>query len=121
MTPERLAEVAEREQRATNGPWLHEIDLRWSQQAITGKTIEREAWDVTYGHEQFFRGEDCYVLAMNISTEEDGAFIAHARTDIPDLLAYVRQLEADKARLEARNAELERRFQTMALDARRRD
>lgn len=53
-------------------------------------------------------------------TEGDAKLLAGAHCATSDLLAAVRQLEADKAALAARNAELERRFQTMALDARRR-
>lgn len=75
MTPEELQEIRERCEAATEGPWTR-LDAR---QCCTGFCIE----PVLHGSDP----DDSLSVA-------DATFIAHARTDIPALLARVRELEA---------------------------
>lgn len=108
MTPERLAEIEERAKAATLGPWVF-VDVP-GDGAFSGCVVATDEDFVTVIAEHPELDDRC----------EDFLFIAEARADIPDLLAYIRQLKAENTTLAERNAELERRFQTMALDARRR-
>jgi hypothetical protein len=78
MTPERLAEIRAREQAATKGPWSD-----WDSCCV------------------WYKGSEvlCEVLT---GESADQAFIAHARTDIPELLAEVERLAAENAQLKDR-------------------
>lgn len=80
LTNERIAEIRERESKATKGPWeqfnyisypggLHRVRSRFDP-SVTICECRRD-----YGH--------------------DAAFIAHARQDVPDLLAEVERLNDD--------------------------
>ena len=87
MNDERLAEILERESKATPGPWHAEEDP--------------SAWDDFRDTAAGFIPEILTLQApeydaMTLGTAQ---FIAAARTDIPDLLAYVDDLEASRARL----------------------
>ena len=113
LSPERLAEIREREQAATRGPWNvtedRELLTRWV-------SSEDGALDIGFGY-------------VGNRTQDDAAFVAAARTDVPALLAEIDRLTAlleferediatwrDKAKrrgaaikkLNARVAELER-------------
>lgn len=71
----RLAEIRARAEAATPGPWEHEYD-------------ERDAWRV-FGNPAMLTT----VLTPGIPPRySDAAFIAHAREDIPFLLAEVERL-----------------------------
>lgn len=79
MSPEYLAEIAARAEAATAGPWCTD-----------GAEIYQGDEYVAYA---FWVGETCR------ADEADGglldaAFIAHARTDVPALLAEVERLRA---------------------------
>lgn len=76
MTDERLEEIEAREAAASEGPW----------EAI-GLVVANE-WPA----------KD---VAEVLSNQNDADFIAHARLDIPDLLAEVRRLRERNALLEA--------------------
>lgn len=81
ITPEELAAIEERCRRASPGPWRSFIEGRdhtsGSDFIMTGPP---EA-----------RGED---IEMSGATEDDQDFIAHARQDLPRLLAEVGRLRA---------------------------
>ena len=81
MTPERLAEIEARAEAATEGPW--------------------HAWGRGIGFELHLgaaakcgqiRCEDVNGEFRETFKRADAAFIAAARTDVPDLLAEVRRL-----------------------------
>lgn len=79
MTPEQLAEIEARAKAATEGPWHRHLPensgvCNWS------AGIE---WEVITG-----------------GTVQDHEFIAHARQDIPDLIAAYREQEKRIAELE---------------------
>jgi hypothetical protein len=85
LTQDRIDEIWKREQAATEGPW-------WWINAKTCLINKKESvlQPILYGQEDFS------ILANN---NEDKDFIAHARQDIPDLLAEVERLQAENERL----------------------
>lgn len=80
MSDDRLAEIEAREAAATPGPW-HRLDFA------------HDANDVWIGPS--FRNVIAQVVPDDASA--DAAFIAHAREDVPWLLAEVRRLRAIEA------------------------
>lgn len=75
MDAKQLAEIKAREQAATPGPWY---------------TLENEE-KIQEIRMQLTRSAE-YIVSSRIAIEEDAAFIAHARTDIPALVAEVERL-----------------------------
>lgn len=74
-----LAEMQARADGATDGPWHHQP---WGGQNQNGDYSGGEVFDA-YGE----------YLIHDVS-DEDGRFIAHARTDVPWLIEYARQRDA---------------------------
>lgn len=90
ITNAQLDELQARANAATPGPWAAYSD------------------DVRLPFPK--RGGLGRMRSTNLSVPEDEAnadFVAHARTDIPDLIAAVRERDAEIERLRARVAELE--------------
>ena len=114
LSDERLAEIRERCDKATQGPW--ELEIKGADAAplviVWARYPHREGLHrhfITYT--EYGEKPDPDVLQRN---SDNYAFIAAARTDMPDLLAEVERLraenqalEAEVTRLYARNAELE--------------
>ena len=73
MTPERLAEIRARAEAATEGPW-------WTTRNLRPATI--------------FSGEgsDYNDAVADDAEPADATFIAHARTDVPELVAEIERL-----------------------------
>ncbi|MGW3490596.1 hypothetical protein [Streptomyces sp. NPDC001054] len=89
LTPERLREIAERAAAATAGPWCTDsAEIHQGDQYVAGA---------------LWIGETCRVDDADGGTA-DAAFVAAARTDVPDLLAEVTGLHAEVDQL--RNVEL---------------
>jgi len=82
LTPERLAEIEAREKAASAGPW-RVMDLG-ENPVIVDTRFARHLMRVVHR-----------VFALDL------AFSAHARLDVPDLLAEVRRLRERDALLEA--------------------
>jgi hypothetical protein len=80
MTPEELAEIKARCEKATPGPWC------WWGDRFSGRGIGQ-------GDEYEF-GIQVVVYLKGVSTDENADFIAHSRTDIPALVAEVERLRA---------------------------
>jgi hypothetical protein len=76
LTPERLAKIRTREQSATEGPWRVEDDHVNLLRCVVSDNHEL---DVSLGY-------------VGNRTEDDAVFVAHARQDVPDLLAEVDRL-----------------------------
>lgn len=87
MTPERLAEIEARAEAATEGPWKC-----WNGWPAKPMACERIGPD---------GGGGLHGVPDIHGCVEDLEFAAHARQDIPDLLAYLRELEEETKRLEA--------------------
>ncbi|MEU0634365.1 hypothetical protein [Streptomyces sp. NPDC005989] len=103
MTPDQLAEILARAEAALPGPWC------------------TDAWEIYQGTEYEvgaeWIGETARGVGGAADMEQDRAtasFVAAARTDVPDLVAAVRLLMAERDGLRARVAELET-AQTVAL------
>jgi hypothetical protein len=74
-----LGEIEARAQAATEGPWEHEPYRGQNQNG-----------DYAGGH--IFDGDGEYLISE--VSDRDGAFIAHARKDVPTLLTLVREQQA---------------------------
>jgi hypothetical protein len=110
MTPrlseQRLAEILARAAAATNGPWC------------------TDSWEIYQGTEyvpgmSFWIGETCRGTADLAQDAADAAFVAAARTDVPELVAEVQFLRAQVAGLESSVHDLtpsEQQFLTFALE-----
>jgi hypothetical protein len=87
MTPERLAEIAARAEAATEGPWGSHRDLAGVYTVQVNPRVIPGFGSVTEGD-----------VAQILTREDDKAyanvrFIAHAREDMPALLARIAELE----------------------------
>ena len=90
MTDEQLAEIEAREKAATKGPW----------------NIEQEFVYEGYYKLKIVGLNDFVIPSLEGIRGHDAQFIAHARTDIPRLLAAVYEQRAENKRLHG--LELER-------------
>lgn len=83
LTDEELAEIKERAGKATEGKWRHTL--------------------TTPEYDTYFIGssnvDGTFTPIGNINGEVDAAFIAHAREDIPKLLAEIEYLRGRQAEL----------------------
>lgn len=96
MTPERLAEIEARANAATQGPW----------EAATGALVGDDYDEATHVWYRLHSPDRMWQTIGKVldneldqTTIEDAEFIAEARTDVPDLLAEVRRLQALAAAL----------------------
>ena len=74
LSDERLLDIKRRCENATPGPWKSYVEAR---EKISGSSFIQTS------------GEDIYLTG---ATTEDQDFIAHARQDIPDLLAEIERI-----------------------------
>lgn len=97
LTDEEIEEIKARAEAATPGPWKWWTSNSWNR-------LKRDDCGVTQNVAEPFvsRSDNHPGLSIN---EEDMAFIAHARTDIPALLSA---LEAEKKRADEAEALAER-------------
>lgn len=87
LSEQRLAEILARASAATEGPWC------------------TASWEIYQGTEyvpgmSFWIGETCRGTADLAQDAADAAFVAAARTDVPELVAEVQFLRAQVAGLE---------------------
>lgn len=98
MTRPDIDGIAKRAEAATSGPW--EIEREELDGAFDDEEAAR-AFPMTIGPidrwEHVLDSRDESVVQI----EADAAFIAAARADVPALLAYIRELEAERDRLRA--------------------
>jgi hypothetical protein len=86
LSDERLKEIRERAEKAAAGPWLHVHQLHIDQGAPHPdgtRLLSGGGWEDDY----------------HLFTANDREFIAHARQDIPDLLAEIERLKGRPYRL----------------------
>lgn len=94
MTEERIAEIRGREKAATQGPWRTKCEILEADECgnataeMTYVSTNDKGICILYG-----RGHD------DANAQEDAAFIAHAREDIPALLDEVERLRAENEKL----------------------
>lgn len=95
LTEERIVEIRGREKAATQGPWRAKSEALEADECgnataeMTCVSTNDKGICILYG-----RGHD------DANTQEDAAFIAHAREDIPALLDEVERLRAENEVLE---------------------
>lgn len=82
MTEDQLAEIEARVKAATEGPWHCDGEL-------VRLHDDGDEWDV-------LSRKDFQISQIGLNAK----FIAHARTDVPDLIAEVRRLNTRIARLQ---------------------
>lgn len=107
MTPDELQAIEERESKATPGPWevradrlspngafesefglssptviVHSVQTAWDHGQLNGRLVITPLARTPYFHET-------HVVAMRA---DDAVFVAHAREDVPKLLAEVERL-----------------------------
>jgi hypothetical protein len=92
MDQKYLAEIKAREQAATRGPW----EVKTNRHPET----TREAWGWIKGPCENWCWTD-----RRSSSRHDAEFIAHARTDIPALLAEVEGLNCELSRIRSNAAD----------------
>jgi len=85
MTPERLAEIKARCDKATARPWFTDH----GDTAVTSPVKDGD-WDWIVPPAELAEEEGEWYDNLT----SDRVFIAHARSDVPDLLAEVEQLKA---------------------------
>lgn len=95
MTHDELQAIKARAEAATPGPWTTES------YGNDGRD------DVEIQHVRGSNGRTVVTTDCNVyTTDEDATFIAHARTDVPALVAEVERLQKVHADLEAENRRL---------------
>ncbi len=108
MTRPDIEAIAARAAAATEGPW---DDLWFGPDTLVGYRADAALEWPNYSDKQspLWRrggqvlGEDDHTLYLGPGaafTPLDATFIAHARTDVPALVAYVEELEAELLRFE---------------------
>jgi hypothetical protein len=90
--PMNLDEIQARANAATPGPWTYDEGCGYVEVPPCGTIEFKPGWErsvhfLARVHNNHVEGEDGLGF--------DGAFIAHARTDVPALIARVRELEAE--------------------------
>jgi len=96
-----LGEIEARANAATPGPWAWEGESgdSWPQSdnsLVTAYVPDGREWP-----ESILSGWGYDASGISVEKDADGEFIAHARTDIPALLAMVREQRAVIERVEA--------------------
>jgi hypothetical protein len=85
LTPERLADIEKRCEKLVPGPWIVDADPdRSDQLAVRG--IDVNGWWIAGA---------CVGIWHDMGGEAHAQFIAHARTDIPDLLNEIKRLREE--------------------------
>jgi hypothetical protein len=90
MTDERLREIEERCNKAIEGPWVSDKDYDIT---IYKGPVKKKSCSITH------KGEICKMDDLDCSDfsksklNNTAKFIAAARQDIPDLLAYIAELQ----------------------------
>lgn len=107
MTAERIAEIKAREGKATPGPWVDSCEIKKTSRGVNACCGVRADRGI---------GEICPLVAYGLKSE-DAEFFAHARQDIPDLLAEVDRLRAENKRLERQVMQLAEAEQMRAREA----
>ncbi|NED75306.1 hypothetical protein G3I51_23885 [Streptomyces sp. SID9944] len=116
LSPEREAEIAARAEAATKGPWGYYDGETYADVAadlqITGRgsysyrekvaRLEDENYWDDAAHEEDDEERASEQMAAN------AAFIAHARTDVPALLAELAAVRAERDQAQAELSEYER-------------
>jgi hypothetical protein len=92
VTQEQLEAIRQRAENATPGPW----EIRWGEVVTKHPDHQNVSqWYDGYSNAICSLNDGEYII--NSNKDNDAAFIAHARTDIPALLDHIAELEAELA------------------------
>lgn len=93
-----LAEIEQRANAATNGPWIihHSLSGGKLSIAVFNEELHRKYKDTAYGS-TFWHDK---IVDAWAAKEDDLDFITHSRDDIPNLLQHIRELTAERDRLQ---------------------
>ncbi|MFE1767272.1 hypothetical protein ACFW81_24020 [Streptomyces angustmyceticus] len=91
LTPERLAEIHAREQAATKGPWGTSYDGKGTHTIQSGCRISLTAGFTSDGDIATLHGEH-----GDGQTYANATFLAYARRDVPELLAELDRVRAER-------------------------
>lgn len=89
--PLDMEAVRKREQAATPGPWQTSVDVL---HARDGQKLER--YRLFARHKRLGDGVEAFDESKNKQAQRNGEFIAHARDDIPALIAEVDRLTTER-------------------------
>lgn len=95
-----LDAIEARANAATEGPWKH-----YPRPNSGPFAYQNEPFPIVY-RDHPTAGVGLVILTADRGTEADVAFSAHARTDVPALVAWVRELEEENQKLRALVADL---------------
>lgn len=100
-----LAEIQQRVEQATKGPWRHETHEggQFGERTYSSGHVVADAH--TYAGNSSPRTRRESVTSPDTMTFADGEFIAHARIDLPYLLERVQELQKENDDLRARVVE----------------
>lgn len=113
LTPAALAAIEARVAAATPGPWAYEPHGDTGDYGV-GVLLDDDDNPVT-GYQECGVCVVAEPVAPEVSHHSDADFIAHAREDVPALLAHIRRLEAEREAeiAAARNAALKEAAELM--------
>lgn len=97
----RIAKIADRERKALPGPWAYEPHGDTGDYGI-GVLIAPDDEDASKpleGYQECGFATVCDVVAIEVKSQPDADFIAHARSDIPYLLERLGERDRDIAGL----------------------
>jgi len=98
LTDEELAAIKARAEAATVGPWYVQsttacfLNIHGGDRTTDGRFLAQMGYDPPANDAYFDDGEPQYDGA-----DRDADFIAHARTDVPALVAEVKRLRGEVA------------------------
>lgn len=108
ITPQRLAEMGERVDKATMGPWSWESVGEKVNEYVVGIAFDEDENQLSgrlpsgYDERKRVWLDEEIIRKYEIGSKEaatlnysDADFLAHSRTDIPDLLEHVKGLEEE--------------------------
>ena len=98
MNAERLEQIKERAEKAVAGPWTVENPMD-SPAVIANGHKQAYDWD-------FIAHIETGKAKHSVKADRNASFIAHARQDIPDLLAEIERLTTRITALETENERL---------------
>jgi hypothetical protein len=110
LTQEQLEAIRQRAENATPGPW----EVGWGD-VITKHPDCQNVSQWYGGHSNAICSLNDGEYIMNSNEDNDAAFIANARTDIPALLDHIAELEAEVKRLESELTECNRVYLELLL------
>jgi hypothetical protein len=97
LTPDELKAIEERCEKATPGPWVHRMNHHARNQQVQSSEVGLEGDDPE--SRPLFTGW-AWKPGGHRDARPNAEFIAHARTDIPALLAHIQEQEATAQRRE---------------------